>query len=176
MKIFYQELRAAIEANTSALHVRLWNNQITLSEKGEQIPFKTPAVFIDFPSIIWTQIGKGKQNAQLTTRIYCVYESFTTDENEEDVQVFDFFNEVYKAVQDFKPTQSGKLQRTSEQTDINHTNLYVWTMDFISTYTDINAENPRNPTSATVSTLALDTELIIDPNTVNAIRTAKDFS
>lgn len=177
MKLFYSELRAAIESNTAAQHVRLWNNQIGLMEKGEQIPIPSyPAVFVDFPSIIWSQLGKGKQNAQLTTRLYCVYESFATDENEEDLAVFDFFNSVYLAVQDFQPTQSGKLQRISEQTDIMHTNLYVWQMDFISTYTDINAEFPRGGVPATVNTLNLDADLIIDPATVDGIRTAKDFS
>lgn len=176
MKLFYQELRTAIEVNTLAAHVRLWNNQVQLWDKGEQIPFQLPAVFIDFPSIIWSQIGRGKQNAQLTTRIYCVYESFLTDENEEDVEVFDFFNSVYLAVQDFKPTQSGKLQRISEQTDINHTNLYVWTMDFLSTYTDTNAQFPRGGAVTEITAVMLDTDLIIDLNTVDGIRTAKDFN
>lgn len=176
MKLFYQELRAAIEQNTSAQHVRLWNNQINLSEKGEQIPFLFPAVFIDFPSILWTQIGQGRQNAQLTTRVYCVYESFATDENEEDLTVFDFFNDVYLAVQDFKPTQSGKLQRISEQTDIVHTNIYVWVMDFLSTYTNVNATFPRAGITTTIGNLDLETKLVIDPNTVDGIRTAKDFS
>lgn len=176
MKQFYSELRAAIEANTVAAHVRLWNNQIQLWDKGEQIPFACPAVFIDFPSILWTQIGQGKQNAQLTTRIYCVYESFATNENEEDLDIFDFFNSVYLAVQDFKPTQSGKLQRISEQTDINHTNLYVWTSDYLSTYTDINAQNPRGGVTSQINTFNLDTDLIIDPNTVDGIRTAENFN
>lgn len=176
MKLFYQELRTAIEANTSAQHVRLWNNQIELSEKAQQIPFQFPAVFIDFPSILWTQIGQGRQNAQLTTRIYCVYESFATDENEEDLDVFDFFNQVYLAVQDFKPTQSGKLQRVSENTDPNHTSIYVWTMDFLSTYTDYAATFPRGGVPTVIGNLELDTKLVIDPNTVDAIRTAKDFN
>lgn len=176
MKLFYQELRASIEANTAANHVRLWNNQIELSDKAEQIPFQTPAVFIDFPSIIWSQIGKGKQNAQLTTRVYCVYESFSTTENEEDLAVFDFFNSVFLAVQDFKPTQSGKLQRISEETDTNHTMHYVWIMDFLSTYTDVSAESPRGGVSAQMNTINLNTDLQIDPNTIDGVRTDKDFN
>lgn len=176
MKLLYQELRAALESGTSVQHVRLWNNQVELSEKKEQIPFQTPAIFIDFPSIEWSTIGKGKQNAQLMTRLYCVFESFATDENEEDLQVFTFRQEVYLVAQKFKATQTGSFQRVSEQTDPNHTNLYVWIMDFTSTYTDIDAEDPRGGVDTQINTLILDTDLIINSNTVDGVRTDEKFN
>ena len=175
MKLLYQELRTQLEGNTSANHVRLWNNQISLSEQGEQIPFQTPAVFIDYPSIEWLSVGKGVQTADLTIRFYVVFESFATSENEEDLDVFDLREEVYLALQDFKPTDAGKLTRISENTDITHTNLYVWQMDYVTKYTDTVAFYPRGSVTAEANTLVLDTDLIIDPNTVDGVRTDKDF-
>ena len=176
MKLLYQEIRQQIEGNSSAEHVRLWNNQVNLWDKGEQIPFQMPAVFIDFPQLEWSQIGKGKQNSQLLTRLYIVFESFITAENEEDLDVFDLRDEVYLAVQDFKPTQSGKLQRVAESTDPNHTNLYVWTMDFRSTYTDIVAEFPRTPTTGEITTLTITPDLEIDATTYDGIRTSNEIT
>ncbi len=175
MKEFYQELRQQIEDTTTVQHVRLWNNQIDLFEKGEQIPFLFPAVFIDFPSIPWLQIGGGEATSELMTRLYIVFESFATAENEEDLAIFDLRQEVYLAVQDFKPTQSSKLQRINEQTDPNHTNVYVWVMDFISNYTDPTAAFPRGGITAEINTIVLNGTLKIDPNTVDGIRTDKDF-
>lgn len=175
MKDLYLELRAQIEAETSVSHVRLWNNQIELSEKGEQIPFQLPAVFIDFPQIEWAQLGKGTQNSVLSIRFYIVFESFHTAENEEDLAVFDLREEVYLALQDFKPNYCSKLTRVREQTDINHTNLYVWTMDYTATYQDNAAQFPRGGVTAEINTLVLTKDLQIDPATVDGIRTDKDF-
>jgi hypothetical protein len=175
MKALYLALRSRIETETSVQHVRLWNNQVNLANQNEQIPFLFPAVFIDFPTIEWTQLSKGKQNSTLIVRVYIVFESFHTNENEEDVAVFDLRDEVYLALQNYQPSMSSALIRVAEQTDINHTNMYVWQMDFSCSFTDDVASEPRNPQNATVTTLTLDTDLIIDPNTVDGVRTDKDF-
>lgn len=177
MKSIYTELRAQIEENTSVTHVRLWNNQIQLSEKEEQIPFEFPAVFIDFPTIEWGQMGKGTQTAdRLIVRLYICFESFHTAENEEDLAVFDLRQEVFLAAQDCKLTEAGKLQRVAEQTDPNHTNVYMWVMDFVTNYQDKIAQFPRGGgVSAQINTLTLATDLIIDPATVDGIRTANEF-
>ena len=176
MKLLYQELRAQLEEETTAQNVRLWNNQVNLSEEGQQIPFLCPAVFIDFPSFNWSQVGKGVQTCELTIRFYIVFESFSTTENEEDLAVLDLRQEIYLALQDFKATDAGKLMRVNESTDINHTNLYVWQMDYITTYTDTVAFSPRGGITAEINTLVLDDDLIIDPNTVDGVRTDKDFN
>ena len=175
MKLFYQELREQIEQNTTVQHVRLWNNQINLSEKGEQIPYQLPGVFIDFPNIEWATLSKGTLTCTLITRLYIVFESFTTDENEEDLDMFDLRDEVYLAVTNFKPTQSTKLMRTTEQTDPNHTNTYVWTMDFTCQYNDIAGVFPRNSTTANITEFILDKDLQINVTTIDGIRTDSEI-
>jgi hypothetical protein len=178
MRTLYTDIRTQLETEIPGIHVRLWNNQIKLSEEGEQIPFLFPAVFIDFPYIQWAQGGKGTQRTQepLIIRLYICFESFATAENEEDLDMFDLRQKVYLAVQDFKPTQAGKLMRVAEQTDPNHTNVYMWVMDFNTTYMDKVAEFPRGLTPATITTLDLTKDLQIDPATVDGIRTDKGFS
>lgn len=171
MKLLYQQLRTQIENNTSAKHVRLWNNQVGLSANGEQIPYLFPAVFIDFPNIAWMPMGKGTQRSDMIMRFYLVFESFTTAENEEDLAIFDFREEVYLALQDFKPTLSGKLVRVAEQTDPNHDMLYVWVFDFLTQIQDKVATFPRNSIEGEIDTLILDTDLIINSNTVDGVRT-----
>jgi hypothetical protein len=175
MKALYQELRARLESETSAEHVRLWNNQMELLEKNEQIPFQFPAIFIDFLDINWRQLGKGTQIADLTVRFYVCFSSFHTTENEEDVTMFDLVQEVYLVLQDYKPSMGGKLTKTREETDTRHTNMYVWIMDYTTTYQDVVAQNPRNSTEAEITTLTLSTDLIIDPDTVEGIRTDFEF-
>lgn len=177
MRTLYEDIREQIENETSVTHVRLWNNQIELSGKGEQIPFQFPAVFIDFPSIPWLQGGKGTQRTDegFFIRLYICFESFHTSENEEDLEVFTLRDEVYMAVQDFKPTQAGKLIRFNESTDPNHTNVYVWIMDFKTTFQDVSAQFPRNTVPAEINTLILTKDLQIDADTVDGIRTDKEF-
>lgn len=177
MKSLYQEIRAKLESEISGIHVRLWNNQIQLSEEGMQIPFPTPAVFIEFPSIPWMQGGKGTQRTDegFFIRLHIIFYSENAVENEEDLGLFDLRESVYMAVQDFKPTQAGKLDRFFETTDVNHTNLYDWMMDFRTTFQDTAAQFPRGGVTAQINTLTLNTDLIIDPGTVDGIRTAKEF-
>jgi len=176
VKSLYQDIRNKLETDISGIHVRLWNNQILYSDEGQQIPFNFPAVFIDFPVIEWGQMGKGIQNAdRLVVRLYICSQSYNTSENEEDLEIFDLRENVFYSVQDLKPTDAGKLQRVAEQTDPKHTNIYVWVMDFITNYQDRVAENPRNSQEATIETLTLTTDLQIDPNTVDGVRTDKEF-
>lgn len=175
MKSLYEDIREQIEDNTSVTFVRLWNNQIQLSEDGQQIPFPFPACFIDFPLIEWAQRGKGTQNSDLTIRIHICFESFHTDKNEEDLALFDLREEVYLALQDFKPTNAGKLLRISEQTDTRHSNIYHWIMDFTTTYMDSVAQYPRGGVTAEIETLTINKDLIIDAGTVDGIRTDFEF-
>lgn len=177
MKTLYQDIRTQLENATSVNHVRLWNNQMQLLEKGEQIPFQLPACFIDFPTIEWTQMGKDVQQAEkLLVRLYIVFESFTTSENEEDLAVFDLRQEVYLAIQQLKTTKGARLVRVAEQADPNHTNTYVWVMDFVTNFQDSVAQFPRGGITATIDTIDLPNSLQIDPNTVDGIRTDKEFS
>ncbi len=175
MRTLYSEIREQLEGEIDGVHVRLWNNQLELLKTGEQIPFQFPAVFIDFPFIEWAQMGKGTQNSVLTIRIHICFESFQTAENEEDLDIFDLREEVYLALQDFKPTSAGKLMRISEQTDTKHSNIYHWIMDYNTSYQDVVAQFPRGGITAQINTLDLATDLIIDAGTVNGIRTDSEF-
>ncbi len=176
MRVLYEELREQLEDSITGVHVRLWNNQVRLSEEGQQIPFTFPAVFIDFPTIVWQQMGKGVQNTEvMVVRLYVCYESFHTSENEEDLEIFTLREDVYMALQDFKPTASSKLQRIAEQTDPNHTNVYVWVMDYQTNLQETEAQYPRGGVEAEIETLVLTTDLIIDADTVDGIRTDKEF-
>jgi hypothetical protein len=79
------------------------------------------------------------------------------------------------ALQDFKPTDAGKLMRITEQTDTNHTNLYTWIIDFETQYLETLAQFPRNSQLATVEELILDTDLVIEESTKEKIRTAGEI-
>lgn len=176
MRALYEDIRERLENEITGLHVRLWNNQIELSNSGEQIPFGLPAVFIDFPTIEWVDLGKGTQQGNLIIRFYVCYESFHTAENEEDLDLFTLRQQVYLALQGFIATGAGALQRVSEQTDPRHTNIYVWVMDYSTSYQDKVAEFPRGLTTAEIETLTLSTDLIIDAGTVDGIRTDSEFT
>jgi hypothetical protein len=176
MKALYQEIRARLEAETSAAHVRLWNNQIDSAEQNKEIPHLFPAIFIDFPMIEWFQKGKGTQNADMmTVRLYICNESFHTAENDEDVAIFDLREEVFLALQDWKPTHAGKLERRTEQTDTRHTNIYTWIIDFTTSYQEVTAQFPRNSQTATIDTVTFIKDFQISSGTTDGIRTDKEF-
>ena len=67
--------------------------------------------------------------------------------------------------------------RTREQQDIDHDNIQVWQQSYKITMTDDTANiHNRRRLKVTATTLDVNKEIIIDPNTYEGIRTHKEIS
>lgn len=67
-----KEALKSIENNSEQVfkHFDLWNKQVQFIE--QETPFQTPAVFIEFDTINWNQMGMRQQNADVTVRLHVV--------------------------------------------------------------------------------------------------------
>ena len=129
----------------------MFNNQfenINRDDPNGYCAFPLPAVLVEFDNSNQSNyIGNGVQIYEpLVIRMHIGMEQLdsgtgTLDEN---LDIFDLKNKVYLAFQNWHTEGSGTFNRTNENQDYNHNNLYVWQMEFTTSYIDQFAIEPRN--------------------------------
>ena len=114
-----------------------WNNQFDLIEK--EIPFKFPAVFIEFSNLDWkTDVGIDQKNATQQARADCnitlhIGTWNIKDESDsfpEDLAIIDSIYDQINGFQDTTSNQFTPLKRTNEGDDTNKSNIRHWTVTF----------------------------------------------
>ena len=117
-----------------------WNSQFDLIE--QEIPFKFPAVFIEFSNLEWkTDVGIDQKNATQQARANCdvtlhIGTLSIKDENDsfpEDLAIIDSIYDQINGFQDTVSNQFTPLKRTTETDDTNKDNLRHWTITFNTT-------------------------------------------
>lgn len=129
--------------------VFLYNHQLEDLEKGERPEFPQVSFFVEFINpIVYKQGGNGVQFAYFKTRIYIVHHFYlATDgldggQGDQDLTIFDLKQWVYITLQQFSPTNTGEMVRTSEAVDYSHDNANVYAMEFDCVFEDIAADAP----------------------------------
>jgi hypothetical protein len=141
MKDFYIALKAYLLATVPSIqHIRMWNNQLDFMESGEQIPFLFPAVFVDFSTIEFSDVGDKWQTINLEMNLHICSELWNDTDQEENLIVFDLKDEIYKALGQVKIDNSTPLVRILEQTDTTHTNIYHYIQTWSFSITDNSQE------------------------------------
>ena len=138
---------------------RLFNNQFTSEEMESSLNY--PAVFMEFETIDYRSITGGSQNIDFQINFHVGFASLET----EDLKILDLLDEIYKSIQGFCG-----LQRSSEQQDVNVDNVAVWNQIYTTTIVDDAANIDQNRKRVLVPILETTTELVIDPDSVNGIR------
>lgn len=154
-------------------YVRIFNNQFENSvNENNTYDFPFPCLFVEFLNDQQPkQLGGGYQLYEpLLVRCHIgMNELDATDGTlDQNLNIFDLKNKVYKALQKFEPTGASVFIRTSEQQDYQHTNIYVWQMDFTTTWIDQNRTEPLSPTVSTPPT-----QLIINP--IDIVKSSNDL-
>lgn len=175
MKSVYLAIRSKIETDLPAIkHVRVWNNQLQFIEEQTQIPFLFPAVFVEFLDVAYTQLGGGIQEGLCRLRLHICSEFWNGEDQEENLEVFDIKDSVYRLLNNWKSTTSQTVPflRTSEEQDTSHTNIYHFIQDYEVRFNDVAATTPINGVEAEIDTLTLNKEVVI---TNDIIKTAGEF-
>lgn len=179
----FNDIKARLEAKVpELLTIRKWNNQF--NNESREYAFKFPAAFISFSEMQWqppkntTALVNQLQAQQEGVFVVSIYLGFDKleDETESWPDIEPIIHKVWSYLEEWTgtPAEYGKLIRVSEVEDNNHDNVIVWVINFefrvaeCATVGDmVAAPDPL--------TLTIDTDLIIDANTVNDIRTDADF-
>jgi len=137
-------------------------------ENGYQL-FDSPACFIEAVNANEIQqLGNGYQIYDpLTIRIHVYFTQLdsgtgTLDEN---LDVFDFKNLVFKALQKYEFDGAVAMVRIAENLDYNHDNVYIYTLDFITNYVDNQMSEPVGGSSVPASIVLTTGKVQVIPTT-----------
>lgn len=150
MNQLFLDIQAQLIAEVpELLHTALYNNQIAYMnrEQGVEESFALPAGLIEFVNDnVPRSIGNGVQIYEpLVVRIYTIMQQLDsgTGTQNQNLDIFALKNKVYLALQNWHTEGSGTFDRTGEKQDYDHNNLYVWIMEFTTSYIDSIAIEPR---------------------------------
>ena len=151
MKQLLLDIKSVLATIPQIEHYAMFNNQlnaINQNDPNNYYGFPMPAVFVEFDNANQPNyIGGGVQIYEpLIVRFYIAMEQFdsgtgTLDEN---LDIFALKNKIYLAFQNWHTEGSGTFNRTAENQDYNHNNMYIWQMEFTTSYIDQFAVEPRN--------------------------------
>lgn len=123
---------------TELTDVRIFNSQ-DLSD--EHLPFKSPAVFVDFGDIEYETTGYKRQLATTEVIVKLFHEELTLNH----LDVFDLQLKIDKQLQNYGEW-GGIMERQDRETDDNFDRLYVLDTTYVTTYVDdLHTEDERVP-------------------------------
>jgi hypothetical protein len=132
----YNDIKTIISTKIVEIkHIDLFRNQFQQIESGsnEMKTFAFPCIFISFEDgINYTSNTAGILNGVINVKIYIGFEKLT--------EAFEVISNIAKKVQANIHNISGidydNLTKTNEQYEINHSNIYVWSINFNANYQD----------------------------------------
>ena len=157
-----------------------WRNQFDRME--EEIAFDFPCVFIEFNTLNSMSLGQGVSAIDFVMRLHLGFEALDMSNGGikyngniilENLDFYDFQNDVHKCLNYFRPAGASALQRQALEQDLDHTNVYDFKMEYIFHGIDqaTDVTNGLQETGSPIE-LELDIDLIIDnPD----IRTGKEI-
>ena len=131
-KELYQAIRDAlgrIDRPQPIAHIDLWNQHMSFLE--QEVPFRLPAVFIEFSPTDWLHVDNGVYKTNQEVRLHIVTEWPGADVAEEGLgEVFDLIDEVTWALHNLCGQSFRALQRVASETNHDHEEL----IDMVETY------------------------------------------
>jgi hypothetical protein len=119
-------------------HTDLFNRQF--DRLSEEYPLAFPAILIELQAS-FTGKGKGKQDGAWTITLHIGQELYAdsymgSDSQGKALEILDFVDRVYLALQGFEGAKLSPLERTSLEPDSDHDNLVVYKMSFTTSLLD----------------------------------------
>lgn len=159
LSTLYTNLRAELETIPALKYVRLFRNQFQHEQK--EIAFLYPCCLIEIKNIQFRDLLKGVQQYDLIITLHLGFESY----KDEDLDVLTLKQDVYKKVQRFQTAYFALLSRQEERPNWDHDNIQVYEIDYRTTGKDFDKDT-RPATPATVATLEVTGDLVIDNNNI----------
>ena len=152
-------------------HVGLFNDDFTKLDEGTKASFTFPAIFLSFPEdLLYIPTGSGvQQTEEFRVRLH-IADKYMSETNVLDL--FDLKQSVYSTFQGFSPnTAAGSMTRISETADESRRGYYVFLQDYSVKLVDDTKFINKQRVLVNAPTLDVGTEVIIDPNTTEGVRT-----
>lgn len=134
-KELYERLIDELQKVEGIEHVDLWNSNVEFIE--QESPWPRPAVFIEFPSIHWTPIARGKEYraTDAMVRLHVVVDwqgsaSANSKDREECLAVFDLCESIHRQLMGLQGETFQRLDLIQSDTTHNHEDI----AEYIETY------------------------------------------
>lgn len=157
MKEILQNLIERLNMVPSLKEVRIYNNQFSKIDKEEA--FVYPAALVEMATIDYTTMPQRNQAATLTIRVHIIGESITQGENN-DFAIYELKEEVNSYLYGFTGDLFSPLERTHEETDNNHDNIYIYKIEYLTRFNELIA--PISPKTAVINEIKVEYDLAID--------------
>jgi hypothetical protein len=155
----YNDLKQRISTLAALKYVALWNNQF--EREDVNVPFGYPCCFIEFADTSYVDDLNLRQRGTLQINIHLGFESYKT----EDTDILQLKQDLNELIHGWSTPNNTKFLRRSETQNFDHTNIQDYIISYQVTGLDLSSLNL--PTvDATVSTLILNVDPIIDNNTI----------
>ena len=128
-------IREKLKEITALQFVAIWNNQLSQDEEGQIYSFPKPAAFIEARTPNpFVPIGGGYSQSDVTFVIHLIDEHYNNPDGtfEQNLSVYDTKAAIVTLLTGFKPDQCGVLMKMAEGQDYEHTNLYHYTIEFLT--------------------------------------------
>jgi hypothetical protein len=142
-----QDIISKLATNTSFQFVRVWNRQIRMLYDGETYSYPLPACFVEVINPAqYEQMGLGYTQSEITFRIHIAQEYYDAQDGtfEQNYTIFDLRDEVIALLTYYEPTACSGLQKTNEEQDYEHTQLYHYMVDFKCSFIDSKGDQTVN--------------------------------
>lgn len=130
------ELLTQLKLITEFQFVTVWNNQFQYIEDGLSYSFPMPCCFVEVQNENSQQLGNNYQGSDLIINIHIGQNVLNSDLIDENLTIFDLRDLVIKSLANFKPATAGQLVKINESQDFDHTNIYHYTIGFITHWID----------------------------------------
>jgi hypothetical protein len=163
-----------VNSNNTIQYVQMWNNQLkswrdsykqvkddemVTGNDNTYIP-AMPAILVEFVNPLKPkELGAGVQiYDDLNIAIHIVHQQLDAGDGtmEQNLEVYALAQQVYAALNKFRPAGCGEFIREDEMLDPNHDNLYHYVIVFGTTYIDNTQLEPVGGVPATIKTVEID--------------------
>lgn len=181
-RLIVEKIKEHINTNLSLdFHeVALWNNQVEKARSGviESIP--NQCIYISFPdgSNYDSLANKVQRSGEIIVRFYIVMkiQAIKSNTDAEILSLFDLKDKVYSFFSGFQFNEITPFERVREFPDESRENFYIFEQDYSFQFLDDSLYIDGDDTYTATLTPQITTDLIINPATVEGVRTAKDVN
>lgn len=128
----------------------IWNNQLNQEVEGQMYDFPKPAVFVEAQTPNqFLPIGNAYSQSDIYFVIHIVHEQYDAGGGnfEQNTAVFDLRSAIIKKLNYFRPAMCSGLMKWAEAQDYEHTNLYHYTITFLTGLIDDAGVPDAGPTA-----------------------------
>lgn len=155
---------------TVALFARVFNDQYRKLKDGEIEHFPLPASLLQVVAPTnMKRIGGGVAAGDIVFRVHLAHEHMDSGDGtmEQDLDIFDLRDQVINLLSDFQPLGCSPLMYVSDTPNNDHTNLYIFEIDFVTHFLDnTGVQDKYNSVTLTDAQVNRDGILTEDPQLV----------